>query len=88
MDIYDAIRVMAEDADTTLQRLSVDSGRSRSYLHALARHGGAPKVSTLAEFAEMCGYELRLVGHGRSIKIDAPDESGAPQVSIEYLRDR
>lgn len=87
MDIYDAIRCMATDAGTTLQRLSVDSGRSRSYLHALARQGGTPKVSTLQEFAALCGYELHLVGHGHDIRIDAPTEAGTPHVSIEYLGD-
>jgi hypothetical protein len=87
MDIYDAIRLMADDSGTTLQRLPVASGRSRSYLHALANHGGVPKVSTLQEFASLCGYELHLVGHGRDIKIDAPAEAGAPQVAVEYLHD-
>lgn len=78
---------MAEDSGTTLQRLSVESGRSRNYLHALRHQGGSPKLETVQEFAALCGYDVCLVGHGRSIKIDAPTEAGAPRISVEYSGD-
>lgn len=91
MNIYDALKQMADDAGDTLQTLSVRAGHSRNYIHALRYQQSTPNLTTLNELARLCGYEIHLVGHGRDIKIDAPDvgasDASNPHVVVEYLGD-
>lgn len=74
MQTLDAVRSMLDDAGATPYRVSLDLGRTSTYVATMLRRGSCPSADLLAEIANACGYRLQLVpkdGAGDTITIDA-----------------
>lgn len=66
------ITTLRRSAGVGSRELSRSLGHSPSWLTASLsnyRRGGVPNADTLASIAEACGFELRIVGHGRDIRV-------------------
>ena len=56
------------------RQLSVSMGRYPQYLNQKVNDKQTPKADTLAEVAQVCGYELLLRNDETEIIIDPPDK--------------
>lgn len=65
-------RTMLSDAGLSYREASERIGMGESYVGGVLHNmenGSEPNVWTVAALAEACGYQLRLVGHDRDIRI-------------------
>lgn len=73
MDTIESVRMMIERAGVTPYRVAVDMGRAPTYVSSMLRRGSTPSADLLAQIADVCGYDLRLISRDGldSITIDA-----------------
>lgn len=73
--VIGAINSMIRGSGKNRQQLSLEMGRSKTYLTTTIQTRARPRVDVLVEIANACGYELQLVGNGETIVIDnEPDD--------------
>ncbi|MBR3158123.1 MAG: helix-turn-helix transcriptional regulator [Atopobiaceae bacterium] len=75
MNELDLIRHMASTSGMSLRAISVAMGKHPTYLSATLRRDGGVGASTLAKIAKVCGYELRVEGHGETVAVDGRGDS-------------
>lgn len=72
-DYAGLVRMMLDDEGIGMPAASGRMGMSHSYvgqtMSQMRRLGTVPSCDVMARLAEACGYELRLVGHGRNVRI-------------------
>lgn len=61
VDTLEAVRAMLEHSGRTSYRVAVEMGRAPSYVSSMLRRGSCPSADVLAQMADACGYDLRLV---------------------------
>ena len=49
-------------------------GRGRYYIFTYTNKGHMPTVQNLVQIAEVCGYEVHIIGHGEDITVGLEDE--------------
>ena len=74
LNVSDALSAIIKGSGRSMQSLSLLMGRSRSYLVNTVQTKTNPHVSTMAEIADTCGYDLKLVKRDgmETIIIDPP----------------
>ncbi len=73
--VIGAINSMIRGSGKSRRQVSMEMGRTETYLNTIVRNKRRPRVDVLVEIADACGYELQLVGNGETIVIDnEPDE--------------
>lgn len=65
---------IVKQSGISMQTISAKMNRSRSFISMTIRKGGVPQSDTLAEVANICGYDLilRKRDDGTEIIIDPP----------------
>lgn len=73
MDTVESVRLMIERAGVTPYRVAVDMGRAPTYVSSMLRRGSVPSADLLAQIADACGYDLRLIARDGldSITVDS-----------------
>jgi hypothetical protein len=70
-----AINSMIRGSGKSRRQVSLEMGREETYLNTIVRRKYRPRIDILVEIANVCGYELQLVGNGETIVIDnEPDD--------------
>lgn len=71
MHVSEAVSLMAMRAGKSRSEVSVEIGRSRSFISASQAKGEwSPQVRTLLEIAHTCGYRLELARDDERIVLD------------------
>ena len=73
--VISAINAMVRGSGKNRQQISLEMGRSKTYLTATVQKKVRPRTDVLVEIAKACGYKLQLVGHDETIVIDNKSES-------------
>lgn len=73
--VIGAINSMIRNSGKNRQQISLEMGRSKTYLTTTIQTRARPRVDVLVEIAKACNYELQLVGHDETIVIDNKPES-------------
>lgn len=73
MNTSEALRLLLDRSGVTPYRVAVDMGRAPTYVSSMLRRGSVPSADLLAQIADVCGYDLRLISRDGldSITIDA-----------------
>ena len=74
MVIAEAIRRMCDESGKGPIQVSQELGKSRSYVSAAISRGNIPRVDTLTQIAQACGYRLVLESDTDRIVIDPTEE--------------
>ena len=74
MDALSALNTAVAHSGLTRSKVSVQAGRSRQFIATIMGQGHTPSSDTLADFADICGYDLALIKRDGSetIIIDPP----------------
>lgn len=64
-----AVQQMIQASGKTREDVSRELGLYKTSMSDLINKGRSPSISRLAEIAQVCGYDLRLVGHGEAIHV-------------------
>ena len=70
MTPQDAIRRMVDESGTTYAQVSRDLSRNDRYIAVMLSAGNTPSATLLARIANACGYELTLIGHGETLRLE------------------
>lgn len=84
MDIAGLVRHMVAMSGKSQRQISLDLGKSGSWLSTTLYNGGNMRVDTLCEVAGACGYDLMVSGHGESFSLVLDEMSDA---TIEVCAD-
>lgn len=73
MNTTNAVRALLARSGLTSYKVSRGLGRHSSYVSTMLRRGSVPSADLLAQMADVCGYDLRLISRDGldSITIDA-----------------
>lgn len=73
MNTTNAVRALLARSGLTSYKVSRGLGRHSSYVSTMLRRGSTPSADLLAQMADVCGYDLRLISRDGldSITIDA-----------------
>jgi len=74
MDAEKMLACITSDADMSMRVASQKMGRHPTFLATLRQKGSVPRISTMAEIADVYGYDLllRKRADGQEIVIDPP----------------
>lgn len=77
MDAHDVIRFLTENGAISMRVASQTMGRFPTYLATARQRGLAPQIDTMAEIADVYGYDLLLRNRadGTETKIDPPERA-------------
>lgn len=72
MESKEALRYVVNHSGKSQRAISVELGKVPTYISATFTQGSIPTVETLANVANVCGYDLLLVNRetGETISID------------------
>ena len=69
MQTLEAIRHMCEASGQKIAEVSKAIGRTRAFLSNMLTRGNNPRIDTLIEIADACGYKVVLEGQGERIEL-------------------
>ena len=69
MQTLEAIRHMCDTSGQKIAEVSKAIGRSRAFLSNMLTRGNNPRIDTLIEIADACGYKVVLEGQGERIEL-------------------
>ena len=74
MEPIDVLPTIVRGSGRSMQSMSLQLGRSRNYITQTIQNLSVSKVDTVAEIADVCGYDLllRKRDDGSEIVIDPP----------------
>lgn len=64
-----AAQQMIQASGKTREMVSTELGIHKTSMSDMINKGHSPSISRLADIAQVCGYDLRLVGHGEVIHV-------------------
>lgn len=75
MNEMELIRHMVDASGMSLRAVSIAMGKAPTYVSTILTRGTGVNTSTLAKIASVCGYELRVEGHGETVAVDGRGDS-------------
>ena len=75
MQTLDAIRRMCETSGQGITEVSRAIGRTRAFLSNMLTRGNNPRIDTLINIAQACGYKVVLEGQGERIELAPTPET-------------
>lgn len=76
MHALKAFNTMVAHSGYPKTRIGILLGRTESYIRGIAIRGSIPRTDTMAEIADVCGYDLALIKRDgtETIIIDPPSK--------------
>lgn len=74
MLVNELIDFVAKTSGMPGERISLELGRSRSFVSVVRSSARTPRVDTVADIADVCGYDLQLVRRdtGATVTVTPP----------------
>lgn len=88
MQVDTCIREMCKASGSSMRSVSAELGKSPAYVRLAGRAGGSPALATVADVADVLGYDLAIVDRetGETVgTIEAPRRASV-QTSDEASR--
>lgn len=75
MDSREVLRYVVNQSGKSQRAISIELGKVPTYISATFTQGSIPTIETLANIANVCGYDLALINRatGETIAIDPRD---------------